>query len=57
MAYEELPPSRLYFVGVYYTASISYGNIVAFNDFERLFSLAIMILGGFLMTYSISVLG
>lgn len=29
----------------------------AYNDFERIFSLTIMILGGMLMTYSISVLG
>ena len=36
---------------------ISYGTIVAYNDFERVFSLLIMITGGLLMTYSISVLG
>lgn len=54
--YTDFPPSRLYLCGIYYTASISYGNIVAYNDFERFFSLAIMVLGGLLMTYSISVL-
>ena len=36
---------------------MSYGSVAAANDFERIFGILIMILGGFLMTYAISVLG
>ena len=57
MDYSDFSNARLYLVGVYYTATISYGGIIAYNDFERIFSLFIMIVGGFLMTYSISVIG
>lgn len=42
---------------LYWTIVISYGNAFAYNDFERMFGLVIMLFGGFLMTYSISVVG
>ena len=57
MDYSDFPGQRLYLVGIYYAFSISYGSIVAYNDFERIFGLIIMIGGGVLMGYSISVIG
>ena len=55
--WEEMTSSRLYLLGIYSTTSIGYGNIMAYNDWERVQALIIMTLGGFLMTFSISVLG
>lgn len=46
-------PTRQYVVSLYYTTVISYGNMHAHNDTERIMSLVIMSLGGMLMTYSI----
>ena len=47
--YEEFSPTRQYLGSLYMATIISYGNVYAYNDFERIFSLAIMILGGLLM--------
>lgn len=47
--YEEYSPTRQYLASLYIASIISYGNVYAYNDFERIFSLAIMILGGLLM--------
>ena len=40
---------------LYYTLIISYGNMFAFNGYERLYAVFIMVLGGMIMTYGISV--
>lgn len=55
--YIDMAPRRQYLLSLYYVTLISYGNGDDLgNDFERGFGLLIMILGGMLMTYSISVL-
>jgi hypothetical protein len=42
---------------LYWTIVVSYGNAFAYNDIERVFGLFVMLFGGFLMTYSISIVG
>ena len=54
--YDEYSPTRQYLASLYMTTIISYGNVYALNDFERIFSLAIMIMGGLLMAQGISTL-
>ena len=46
--------ASLYLAAIYLTMIIGYGNTFAYNDFERTFGLVIMIIGGVMMTYSIS---
>ena len=55
--YAEQPPNMQYMSSLYWTIVVSYGNAFAYNDIERVFGLCIMLFGGFLMTYSISVVG
>ena len=46
--------ASLYLAAIYWTMIIGYGNTFDYNDFERTFGLVIMIIGGVMMTYSIS---
>ena len=55
--YMEMSPMSQYLNTIYLTTIVSYGNLIAHNDFERFFALVIMVFGGLLMTYSISALG
>jgi len=41
---------------MYFATIISYGNIYAYNQFERIFSLMLMLLAGILMAQGISTL-
>ena len=54
---EDFSAKRQYLASFYFITIMSYGSVTAANDFERMFGILIMILGGFLMTYAISVLG
>ena len=47
--YSEYSNTRLYLISLYYTIIISYGNVFAYNDFEMLYSIGVMMLGGLFM--------
>jgi hypothetical protein len=55
--YLDQTPWSQYLAAIYKTIVMSYGGIDAINNFEMIFGILIMIGGGFLMTYAISVIG
>jgi hypothetical protein len=55
--YLDYTPWSRYLAAIYKTIVMSYGGIDAKNNFEMIFGILIMIGGGFLMTYAISVIG
>ena len=60
-SYESLDTNDLYLVSFYFTittmTTVGYGDISATNFAERIFAIAIMVLGQLAFTYAISLLG